>query len=539
MFHSILFSRRAFSTLYRPLKEYKGTFNAFQKVFSQQQRNEFEYALKLYTSHDDISQFSQKEMKQIFPALLAIGKLYTIYENNPNEASKWFSHAMIFGEKAGPMTDLAPDYVEMTNFFSDINQPDPISKFCNRASKILPTLPPFEIVGHEPMIEKGRKLFSRGCVLRVRGDINEALEALGRSLEIFEGLGDLKDSQKVLIDLYELLANTYYQRMDLSKAYMYSMKGLDLIDKTLGLDNIRGNYLAKELACTFTKQGRCEGALFYVKKWENILKKEYGENDPKMIYCYFLHGQICVSLGIYAEASKVFQKLEEILRNNKDFKFHDFEEILLERAHCQWIYKNHKEARECFTQAIEYNKKKFGAESKNVADCIFSGAKSLAYFPELNDETLEYVLQALEIYRKNGPTCNFEIVSMIDRFRHFLIQNYPNETIKILPEAIGICRNSFPENKEIIEEFHSCLGTAHLELEDFQNATENFEAAVKICEETGNASRRLYLHYWNLASVHRQNEQYEKAEEYGKKASELQLEEEKQRRLWTDDLFYN
>ena len=530
------FPRRAFSSMYKPLKEYQGALNALQSAFSQQQRAEVENALKLYTSRADTSQFSQEEMKQVFPALFVIGKAHIYYSDDFNEAFKWFSHAMIFGEKTGGISDFASYYMEMGDFFSCKNHSDQSTKCVNKALDILNSS---EKLDHEQTIAKGRALFVKGSLQRGGNDLNGAVQTLAQSVKIFESLGGSEDASEFLIDLYELLANIHYQRRDQSQAHLYSVKGLDLIDKTLGLDNFRGDDLARELVCTLARQMRYEEAIVYAEKWENILKKEHGENDPTLVSCYFLHGQICLSLGNYTEALKKFLKIEEILQNNPNSKFHDIGEIFIEKARCNWNLGNPKEAKESFNQAIEYNKKRFGAESKKLADCIYLGAKTLRELPEFKEEAKDYYEKSLEVYRKVGSSCNFEMVSTIANFGHFLSEHFgPEETIKIVPEAIEICkRNDFPPNKkqEMLEGSHNVLGMAQLEIGDFENAIENLKAAAKICEETGNATGRLASHYFNLVLAHWNTKEYEKAQDDGKKILEMELEENGKGSQWIND----
>ena len=531
-----MFPRRAFSSLYKPLKEYQRALDALKNTFSQQQRTEYENALKLYTSRADPSQFSKEEMKQIFPALFVVGKAHILYADNFNEGFKWFSHAMMFGEETGQITDFASHYVEMSNFFSYKNQSDQSTKCVDKALEILNSS---EKLDDEQTIAKARALFAKGSLQRGGNDLNGAAETLAQSVKLFEGLGDSEEATEFLMYLYELLANVHYQRRDPEQAHLYSIKGLNLIDKILGLDNFRGDNLARELACTLTRQLRYGEAFVYAKKWENILIKEHGENDPRMIACYFLNGQICVFLGNYTDALKKFGKIEEMLQNNKNSKFQDSGEIFIWKAQCYWNLENTKEAKECFNQALEYNKTKFGAESKNLADCIYTGAKTIRDFPQLKEEAKECYWKSLEMYRKLGSACNYEIASTIANFGHFLGENSePEEAIKIIPEAIEICRNSLPfhqEMTEILEGCHNLLGMAQLDVEDFENAIENLETAAQICEETGNPTGRLASHYFNLTLVHYKNKQYEKAQDYGKKILEMELEENGKGSQWIID----
>ena len=507
---------------YRPLKDYQKALDALKAVLSQQQRTEYKNALKLYTSRDDPNKFSKEEATQIFPALFTVGKSYILCADKFTEGFQWFSHAITFGEKAEPLTDFAPHYIEMGDLYNEKNQHDQGLKCLDKALEILNSV---QELDDEKKIVKGRGLFYKGLAQRAKNNnLNGAAETLAQAVMILEGLVEIEEAAILLVEVYELLANIHYHRDDQPQGQLYSIKGLDLIDKTYGVDNPRGHNLARELACFLTEQDRFKEALIYVKKWENMQIKEHGANNPMMSPCYFLHGQICTYLGEYADALKKFELAEKVSKSNKKIKFEDSGETCILKSRCHFNLKNYKEAKECFDQAIEYNRKRFGENSKQLADCYYTGAEILKDSKLFKDEAKEYYLKSLEMYRNLGVACIFEVQSTITSYGVFLNANFEyKECIKILPEAMEICRKYFPTRKVLIESCHNVLGMSQVFTEGFKEGIENLETAAKLCEETGNASGKLVSHYFNLAQAYARHDQPEKAQEYGKKILEMEL----------------
>ena len=518
------------TTSYRPLKDYEEALDALKTVLPQQERTEYQNALKLYTSRDSIDKFSKEEATRIFPALFTVGKSYILCADKSNEGFQWFSHAIAFGEKAEPLTDFASYYVEMANFYNEKYQLDQTLKCVDKALGILNST---QELDDETKIIKGRGLVIKGIAQRGKNDLNGAVETLVQAVMIHEGLPGNEDAAIILIEVYELLANIHYHRGEQPQGQLYSIKGLDLIDKTYGLDHPRGHNLARELACYLTKQERFKEALVYVKKWENTQIKQCGQNDPMMTPCYFLHGQILTHLGAYAEALKKFEQAETAANKNEKIKFADSGEIFIFRSRCHFNLKNYKEAKENFDQAIEYNTKRFGPNSKRLADCYYTGADILKGSKLFTNETKGYYLKSLEMYRNIGVDCIFEVQSTITSYGVFLHANQEyEECIKILPEAIEICQKYFPTGKVLIESCHNVLGMAQVFSKDFQKGIETLQTAARLCEETENASGKLVSHYFNLAEAYAKHDQFEKAQEYGKKVLEMELAKQGKGSWW-------
>ncbi len=119
----------ALPSTYEPLQEYRDALDSTSNIFPEQQRNDFEEAIKLYQSRKDINEFSQAEANKIFPALFVIGKSYIVCGDSLPGGLQWFSHAMLFGEKAEPEVEVALHFSEMSKYFTAGNLPD-LSNYC-------------------------------------------------------------------------------------------------------------------------------------------------------------------------------------------------------------------------------------------------------------------------------------------------------------------------------------------------------------------------------------------------------------------------
>lgn len=352
----------ASSSSYKPLKEYQEALGSLPSSYSKQQRTEYEDALKIYTSRTDLNKFSKEEATQVFPALFVVGKSYILNAESFDGGFKWFEHAIMFGEKAEPRTDFAPHYEEMAYFFSDKNKYDQSAKCIDKALEIFNSAKDLDA---QTMVAKGRALFTKGSNQRAMNDLNGAAETLAQSVMVLEGLVGSEEAATLLIDILESLANLQYHRKDQEKAHLYSIKGLSIVDKTLGLDNPRGHNLARELACTLLRQKRFDEALTYAKKWENMMAKEHGANDPRMSTCYFLHGQICSDLGDYTEALQKFELAEKASKSNKNFKLEDSGELFYERARCILTWRDTRRPKRVLNKQLNTIKRDLGRTPNN------------------------------------------------------------------------------------------------------------------------------------------------------------------------------
>ncbi len=514
-------AKKKSSSSLKPLKEYQEALAALKTIYSQQQLTEYENALKIYTSRADLSKFSKEEATQIFPALFTVGKAYILRANSFNEGFQWFSHAITLGEKAEPRIDFASDYIEMGDIYSGQKQYDQGLRCLEKALDILNSA---QGLNDEKKILKARGLYYKGVAQRGKGNLDGAAGTLAQAVTILEALTSSKEAAILLIDVLENLANLHYQRKDQEQAHVYSIKGLDLIDKTLGLDNFRGHNLARELACTLLKQKRSDEALVYAKKWENQMIKEHGANDPRLSTCYFLHGQICSDLEDYTGALEKFELAEKASKSNKNFMFEDSGELFHERARCYFNLQKYKEAREGLKQAIEYNTKRFGPNSKQLADCLFGSALIVKDSDEFKAEAKEYYSRSLEIYRKLGNACLFEIASTLTNFGTFLNENSEyQETLKMLPEALKILKAYFPTNKVLFESCYDALGMAQINTGNPKEGLGNLQVAFMINEETVNDSGLMAVRHYNLILAYDKNNQFEEAQNWGKRLLELEL----------------
>jgi len=480
---------------YEPLQEYRDALDSTSNIFSEQERNEFEGSLKLYQSRSDVNQFSTEEANKIFPALFVIGKSYIICGNDLPDGLKWFSHAMIFGEKADQSIEFALHYSEMSKFFTAGNQPD-LSSYC--LDKCLTIFNSAGKLDDDKMIIKARILFRKGVVKREANDLDGAAEDVTKAVEILEGLGNPQKVAGGLMETIEFLANVHYHRDDLPNFLKYSKKGLELMDKTLGVDNFKGHNLARELANALAQQRRYDEALAYAKKWENVLSQKYEANDPNMMACYVMSAQILSSLGNYAESLKKLEQAEKVLQKQDNSK--DSGVLFVEKARCYFYLENFKEVGRCLDQVIELKEKQFGPQTKDLADSYLKGAEIMKDAPQLKDKAKEFYLKALEIYRNLDS--NFEIVSALINFGGFLVGNYEaKEALNLVQEALEICRRDFPARKEMFEGCRSILGMAQVWTGNLREGVVNLEAAIFLCEETGNASGKLESHYFNLAQT--------------------------------------
>ena len=347
------------------------------------------------------------------------------------------------------------------------------------------------------MIIKARILFRKGVMKREANDIDGAAEDATKSVEILEGLARPEKVAGGLMETMEFLANVHYHRDDLQNFIKYSKKALEMMDKTLGVDNFKGHNLARELANALSQQKRHDEALVYLRKWEKMLRQKHEANDPAMLACYVLSARILSNLEDYAESLKELEQAEKILQNQPNHD--DSAVIFVEKARCHFYLDNFKEVGNCLDQVIELKKIQFGPQTTGLADSYLKGAEILKGAPELKDKAKEFYLNALEIYRTIGPECNFENVSALVNFGGFLVGNHqPKDALNLVEEALEICRNDFPTRKELFEGCRSIFGMAQVWSGDFKDGIINLEAAIKLCEETENVSGKLTSHYFNL-----------------------------------------
>lgn len=155
---------------------------------------------------------------------------------------------------------------------------------------------------------------------------------------------------------------------------------------------------------------------------------------------------------------------------------------------------------------------------------MFGSAQLIKDSDLFKNETKEYYSKSLEIYRKLGITCVFEVQSTITNFGTFLNENGEyQESVKLIPEAMKICRNYFPANRLLLEKCHEILGMAQVKTGNAKEGIENLHAAFKICEETQNDSGLMALHYYNLILGYKEDSQFEKAQYWGKILLDMEL----------------
>jgi len=508
------------TTTYEPLKNYQTALSVLQQFIPPQELTKTTEALQIYSSHSDLNQISKEEVAKIFPALFNIGKANVTALNNPTEGFKWFSQALIFGEKAelSGNVSFVSYYQEMAFIFSENNQ---LKEAIDCLEKTLVILNSIEL-SPEELLSKCNCLMNKGSLHRSKKDLDGAAEAIAQCIAILEGIPESKEAEENLVEAYEMIVNIHYHRHDQEKAHEYSKKGLEFMDKVLGKDSFKGHNLAREFACTLFKQKRLDEALVYVEKWENMLRRSYGENDPHMLACYFLYGQICSLVGKYVEALDKFGKVEKVTQENKNAKFNDSGEVFIYKTRCHFNLGNLKEAKENFEKAVEYNTNKSGVNSKKLADCYYTGADIFRASEQFKDETKDLYSKSLEIYRSNGPACLFETMSTLGNFGVFLTKiGEHKEAVKFAEESLEICKQHFPTNLERLESAHNVLGMAQFVAGDIEKALENLHLAVKICEDLNDCSGNLISHYFNLVKAYSKTEQYEKTEQYGRKVLEM------------------
>jgi len=312
-------SKASFS-LYRPLSDYQSALETLTDIFSEEELNEYEKTLKIYSSRSNMDQFSQKQATRIFPVLFIVGRAYIDNIENVDEGLKWFDHALMFGDKAessGNLT-LAMHYQEMNTIFGREKKLSEAVKCTEKALAIYNSTE----LDADQIFHKCACLYQKALYERERNDLNAAAQSLVEFVTILEGVNDPQDAEN-LISAYEMLVNIFYQLRSSQKAYGYSKRALELIDRTFGKDDYRGHNLAEELACTLFQQNRVIEAFVYVKKWENMLRKEYSATDPNMVACYFLHGQLLWETKQYANALEKFEQSERVTLVNPNVKFAD------------------------------------------------------------------------------------------------------------------------------------------------------------------------------------------------------------------------
>lgn len=316
-----------------------------------------------------------------------------------------------------------------------------------------------------------------GLIYEETGFFDDAINHFEQAIEILKDLPD----NKLIIQVYNNIANVYHHLENLEKSYEYYNRALKLAE--------RNNFTLEEIK---TSSNLVE-LLFLLKEYEKIeriLKRNleyfrYTNDDYGVIISLSKMGKLYYFLGEnhYKQANQCLKDSLDIIKKIRG-------DDLLMKAKLKWecyLYlgkidlaqNNLESAEEYFHKSLETIRI---LEEKNINECII--LEPLAHLHEFNGgytKAIKYYKLCTDIYQKFGN--DVRIAELKYRIAHIYLENIKDESeaIKFYEEALELFEdlNYSRESAEILHR----LGDVYLNREIIELALEYFEKAKELYQE--------------------------------------------------------
>ncbi|MBZ0195625.1 MAG: tetratricopeptide repeat protein, partial [Deltaproteobacteria bacterium] len=349
--------------------------------------------------------------------------------------------------------------------------------------------------------------FVRGTVCQLKGNNAEALEHYGRTLKLYEGLGNLARVAEVA----NSLGNTHYYLADYPKALQYYERALQLYEELgekSGVATVTSN-----IGNVHSSLGDYPKAIQYYERALQLheeLGKKYGiANVTGNI------GVIHANLGNYPKALEHYERalqLREELGAKSDVAF-----VTSNIGNVHSCLGDYPKAVQYYERALQLHEE-LGQKS-GIASVTGNIGVIHAYLCDY-PKALEYFERALQLREELGVKSGLAVATGNIGDVHSRLGDYPKaleyyERALLMHEELG--------EKSGMARVTGSIGAIHGYLGDYPKALEHYERALLMHEELGEKSGVATVS-GNIGDVHSNLNDYPKALEYYERA--LQLHEE-------------
>jgi tetratricopeptide (TPR) repeat protein len=393
--------------------------------------------------------------------------LKTIHENDLDlkiqEIEKRIQQRVIFGESFGSLQlEKANLYYQKRDLASSLKTLESAVNIFTDDKDVLNTAVSYNEIG---------------LIYEETGFFDDAINSFEHTIEILEDLPD----HKVIIQVYNNLANVYHHLENFEKSYEYYNKALKLAEQNnFTLEEIKTSSNLVELLFLLKEYEKIEGILKRNLEYFRYINDNYG-----IIISLTKIGKLYYNLG-----ENHFRQANQSLKDSLDLIKKIGGDDLLIKAKLKWecyLYLgNLSLAQNKLESGEEYLHKSLETirilEENNINECLI--LESLAHLHELNggySKAINYYKLCNDIYQKFGN--DVRSAELKYKIATIYLENIKDESeaIKFYEDALEIFEdlNYSRESAEILHR----LGDIYLNREIIELALEYFEKAKELYQE--------------------------------------------------------
>ena len=323
-------------------------------------------------------------------------------------------------------------------------------------------------------------------------------------------IGDvLEYSKKITFETVKKLVKsmTLLMHIDQSKdnpinKFKWILFGKRLLNRLDNLDNIHISWVEKKLADILKYSGDYQGAKVLLEKALASIKRNLGEENPKVAGTYSDLGQVLKELGDYHTAKELFEKARYIAGKGYGEEHPETITYSSNLAVALNALGDYKGAKSLLEKVVELTEREYGKKHPKTSIRYSNLAHTLMNLGDYQGakQLLQKVMESTE--ENFGKEHPFTLVCYSD-LSSILIHSKDYQGAKtLLEKAKNIAENILGETHPHTVTYYSNLGVVLKNLGDYQEAKSLLEKAIDLDEKKfGDNHPVLAIRYSNLASV--------------------------------------